>query len=248
MENKVLARVDGKEITQEELNFMRANLNPQVAQQFIGPEGEKHLIAELVNQKLLLVDALAQGFDKDPAYLEELDKLKDNLLTQFAVRKVLDSVGVTDEEAKAFYQNNPELFVTPEQIRASHILVAEEDKANELHQELQNGGDFALIAADHSTCPSAAAGGDLNYFSRGQMVPEFEEAAFALNIGDISAPVKTQFGYHIIKLTDKKEPQTHDFEQVQPNIIQNLTAQKQQEAYMQFLDTLKSKHSVEILG
>ena len=246
MDNKVLAKVDGKEITQADLDFMKANLNPQVAQQFLGPEGEKHLLSELINQKLLLLDALDKKMDEDSEYQEELEKLKENLLTQYAVRKVLDSIGISDEEAKDFYEKNPELFVSPGQIRASHILVEDEAKANELHAEIEAGGDFALLAADNSTCPSAAAGGDLNYFSRGQMVPEFEDAAFELEVGGVSKPVKTQFGYHIIKLTDKKEPVTHDFASVQPNIVQNLTAQKQQESYINFIEGLKENHKVEI--
>ena len=246
MDNKVLAKVDGKEITQADLDFMKANLNPQVAQQFLGPEGEKHLLSELINQKLLLLDALDKKMDEDSEYQEELEKLKENLLTQYAVRKVLDSIGISDEEAKDFYEKNPELFVSPGQIRASHILVEDEAKANELHAEIEAGGDIALLAADNSTCPSAAAGGDLNYFSRGQMVPEFEDAAFELEVGGVSKPVKTQFGYHIIKLTDKKEPVTHDFASVQPNIVQNLTAQKQQESYINFIEGLKENHKVEI--
>lgn len=246
MENKVLAKVDNLEVTQADLDFMRANLNPQIAQQFIGPEGEKQLLNELINQKLLLLDAIDKKFDEEAEFQEELEKLRENLLTQYAVKRVIDTASISDEEAKEFYESNPELFVTPGQIRASHILVEEEDLANKLYDDIVAGGDFALIAADNSTCPSAAAGGDLNYFSEGQMVPEFEEVAFALELDQVSKPVKTQFGYHIVKLTDRKDAVTHDFESVKPNIFQNLTAQKQQEVYLDFLEGLKGQHKVEI--
>ncbi len=244
--NKVLAKVDGMEITQEDFNFLRSNLNPQVAQQFIGPEGEKQLLNELINQKLLLIEALDKKFDEDAEFVSELAKLKENLLTQFAVKRVIDSAEVSEDEAKEFYIGHPDFFVSPEQIKASHILVDDEALAHKLYEDIVAGGDFALIAADNSSCPSAAAGGDLNYFSRGQMVPEFEEAAFALELNGISQPVKTQFGYHIIKLTDKKEALPHDFDSVKANIVQNLTAQKQQEVYMNYLNDLKASHNIEI--
>lgn len=246
MENKILAKVNGKSVTKSDLDFMFANLNPQLASQFIGPEGERRLLIELINQKLLLEHALDSKIEEEDSFKSELEKVKENLLSQFAVKKVIDSVSVSEEEAKKFYEEHPEYFASPEQVRASHILVAEEDKANELYEEIQNGGDFGLLAADHSTCPSAAAGGDLNYFTKGQMVPEFEEAVFALEPNQVSKPVKTQFGYHIIKLTDKKESSTASFEEAKDTIIQNLTAQGQHDHYNSFLEELKKKYPVEI--
>ncbi|MDO4710473.1 MAG: peptidylprolyl isomerase [Peptostreptococcaceae bacterium] len=246
MENKTLAIVNGKNVTRSDLDFMFANLNPQLASQFVGPEGEKKLLSELINQKLLLEYALESKIQEEDAFKTELEKLQENLLSQFAVKRVIDSAVVSEEDAKKFYEDHPEYFVSPEQIRASHILVADEDKANELYNEIQNGGDFALLAADHSTCPSAAAGGDLNYFSKGQMVPEFEEAVFALEKEEISKPVKTQFGYHIIKLTEKKESSTASFEDAKNTILQNLTAQAQHDKYNSFIDELKRKYPVEM--
>lgn len=248
MENKVLAKVDGKEITQADFDFMRSSLSPQIAQQFIGPEGEKHLLNELISQKLLFLDALDKKYNEEPTFKEELAKMEENLLTQYSVRKIIDSVKISDEDAKEFYNSNPELFVSPEQIRASHILIEDEELANKLYEDISSGEDFALVAADNSTCPSAASGGDLNYFSRGQMVPEFEEVAFEMALDEVSKPVTTQFGYHIIKLTDKKDSETHDFDAVKPNIVQNLGAQKQQEMYINYIENLKSGHNIEILG
>src|SRR5690606_24013284 len=103
-------------------------------------------------------------------------------------------------------------FETPEQVRASHILVDEKAKAEELLAQLKNGADFAELAKEHSKDGSAAQGGDLDYFGRGRMVAPFEEAAFALNVGEISDVVESQFGFHIIKLTDKKAAETATFE------------------------------------
>ena len=183
--------------------------------------------------------------EENDDFAEEFAKLKENFISQYSVRKILESVSVSDEEAEEFYKANPNLFVTPAQIRASHILVAEEEKAAELYAKIQSGESFEELAIDNSTCPSGVNGGDLNFFSKGQMVPEFEEAAYALEVGQVSEPVKTQFGYHIIKLTEKKEDQQHSFEEVLPNIIQNLTAQKQNETYFTHIDELRTKYTVE---
>ncbi len=245
MENKVLAKVGVYEVTESEVAYMLQSLSPQVASQFIGPEGEERLLAELINQKLLLCEAIENKFDENEDFIEEFAKLKENFLSQYSVKKIIGSVSVSEEEAKEFYEANPNLFVTPAQIRASHILVAEEEKANELYAKIQAGESFEELAIDNSTCPSGVNGGDLNYFSQGQMVPEFETAAYNLEVGQVSAPVKTQFGFHIIKLTEKKEDEVHGYDEVQPNIIQNLTAQKQNETYFSHLDGLKTKYTVE---
>ncbi len=246
MENKTLAIVNGNEIKKSDLDFMFANLSPQVASQFIGPEGEKKLLSELINQKLLLVDALESNMDASEEFELELAKLKENLLSQFAVKKIIGSVTTDEAEAKSFYDEHPEYFMSPAQIRASHILVSEEEKANQLYEQIQGGADFAELAKDNSSCPSSSVGGDLNYFGKGQMVPEFEEAVFALEINQVSKPVKTQFGYHLIQLTDKKEEDKVPFEQAKENIIQNLTAQKQHDTYNAHLEELRKKYKVEI--
>lgn len=245
MENKVLAKVGAYEVTQNDINHMMQNLSPQVASQFVGPEGEQRLLAEIINQKLLLCEAVEGKFEENADFVEEFEKVKENFLSQYTVKKIIGSVSVTEEEAKTFYDENQNLFVTPAQVRASHILVAEEEKANELYAKIQAGESFEELAIDNSTCPSGVNGGDLNFFGKGQMVPEFEAATYELEVGQVSAPVKTQFGYHIIKLTDKKEDELHAYEEVQPNIIQNLTAQKQNETYFNHIADLKNKYSVE---
>lgn len=245
MENKVLAKVGAYEVTQNDINHMMQNLSPQVASQFVGPEGEQRLLAEIINQKLLLCEAVEGKFEENADFVEEFEKVKENFLSQYTVKKIIGSVSVTEEEAKTFYEENQNLFVTPAQVRASHILVAEEEKANELYAKIQAGESFEELAIDNSTCPSGVNGGDLNFFGKGQMVPEFEAATYELEVGQVSAPVKTQFGYHIIKLTDKKEDELHAYEEVQPNIIQNLTAQKQNETYFNHIADLKNKYSVE---
>lgn len=246
MENKILAKVNGREISQNDINFMFSNLNPQLASQFVGPEGEKRLLDEAINQNLLLSYAKNENIENEESFKTELEKMKENLLSQFAIRKVIEKIEVSEEEAKTFYSEHPEYFSTKEQVRASHILVSDEETAKDLYNKIKNGDDFNKLAKEFSTCPSSSIGGDLNYFGKGQMVPEFEEAAFLLNVDEISQPVKTQFGYHIIKLTDKKESSIQDFEIVKNSIIQNLTAQKQHDSFNSFIKDLKTKYTVEI--
>jgi foldase protein PrsA len=126
---------------------------------------------------------------------------------------------ITDEDLKAFFEENKDQYNTPEMVRASHILVDTEEEAKQIAQQLKDGADFATLATEKSTdTMSAAVGGDLDWFGRGQMVEPFENAAFSLQVGQVSAPVKSDFGYHIIKLTDKKAAYEAVFEEVRADV------------------------------
>ena len=157
---------------------------------------------------------------------------------------------ITDSDAKDFYDNNPSLFMTTNQIRASHILVKTEDEAREIINQLNNGADFAQLAKEKSIGPSGPNGGDLGFFETGKMVKPFEDAAFALvNIGDYTKePVKTQFGYHVIKLTDKKEAGVSSFEEVKNSLIQQLTIQKNQIDLQKYGKELEDKAVIEYIN
>lgn len=136
---------------------------------------------------------------------------------------------VSDEEVEKFYNENESNFHTPEQIKASHILVKEEDTAKEVEAKIKDGADFAELAKQYSECPSKEKGGDLGLFGRGQMVPEFEKAAFELKVDQISGLVKTQFGYHIIQKTDAVESKKQDLADIQDKLkahLQNSEAEK----------------------
>ncbi|QQY80872.1 peptidylprolyl isomerase [Keratinibaculum paraultunense] len=145
-----------------------------------------------------------------------------------------------------FYNENKHFFQRPEMARASHILVDDEEKANEVLDEIDNGTSFEDAASKYSNCPSKANGGDLGKFSRGKMVPEFEEVAFSMEEGEISKPVKTQFGYHLIKLDYKKEPSISPLDEVKGQINQQLILMKQQQLYLDKAEELKKNYKVEI--
>ncbi len=189
--------------------------------------------------------------------------LKVYFASQLAVKKLVDKdlaskIVVTPEEVKAYYDGNPDTFKTPEMLRASHILVkvdktasAEEkakalEKIKAIQKRIRNGEDFAKVAKEVSDCPSKENGGDLNFFQKGQMVPPFENAAFAMKPGETSDIVETEFGYHIIRLTDQKPAGTMSFDEVKPRLEQHLKSEKMSQEFPKYVEALKSKAKIEI--
>lgn len=243
----IIAKVNGKEITQADMDLLIKTLGPQRAAQFQNEEGQKQLVDELVNQELFYFDAVDTDLESSEEFQAELAIAKANILKQLNIKKTLDTVTATEDDAKKFYEENKEKFVRPMTVTASHILVDTEEKADEIYAAIEGGKDFAEAATEFSSCPSKERGGDLGPFGKGQMVPEFEEAAFAMEVGKVSSPVKTQFGFHIIKLTDKTEEGTSPYEEVKAQIEQQLVIMGQNDAYFKKVDALKSKYTVEVL-
>ena len=212
MEKKILAKVGDKEISNIDIDNAIQGLDPYQAQQFQTEEGRKYVLEDLVNQELLYMYAKDNKIDEDEAFKKEMAEIEKNVLKQYVINQILTSVKLTDEEKQAFYEANKTNFSNPETANAKHILVDSEEKANEILAQIKAGDvTFEDAARANSTCPSKDQGGDLGTFGRGQMVPEFEEATFAMNVGDVSEPVKTQFGYHLIKLEAKNEPSIPDY-------------------------------------
>ena len=244
---KVLAVVNGKEIKEKDVDLLLKGLGPQQAAQFMSVEGKKRLLDELINQELFYSDAVDNNFEDEEEFKREFENMKITMLKQYAMSKLLASVRVDEEEIKKYYDEHKEMFKSPESVRASHILVKEESEANDILKEINNGLSFEEAAKKYSQCPSASIGGDLNYFTKGKMVPEFEQAAFSLDKDEISAPVKTQFGYHIIKVTDKKQEGIKSFEESRQQIYQMLLGMKQNKVYVDKIQELKGKYEVKIV-
>lgn len=192
------------------------------------------------------------------------DRLRADARVEIVIGKMLEKEAeaepeATDAEARAFYEKNPDKFKQGEAVRASHILLMVDEKADEatrkkvraeidkILKQARAGQDFAKLAKEHSQDGSAAQGGDLNFFGRGSMVPPFEEAAFALEPGQISDVVTTQFGYHIIKVTERKAATTVPLETVSAQVKQYLTQQKKKERVDAFIKNLKDKSRIEVL-
>lgn len=243
MEKKVLATVGEKEITNLDIENALKTLDPYQAMHFNNEEGKKQLLQDLVNQELFFIEAKEENLDSDERFKAEMKKIEENVLKQYAINKVLSSVSLTEEDKKAFFEANKASFNKPETASAKHILVDDEEKANDILAKINTGEvSFEDAAAQHSSCPSKDAGGDLGNFSKGQMVPEFEEAVFSMNKGELRGPVKTQFGYHIIKLDDLQKGGESTYEEVEAEIEKTLMYQKQNEVYTNKINDLKSKY------
>jgi len=202
---------------------------------------------------------------KTAEYGQDFDEIKQQIRKGMTYQKIVESqragkINITEEDAKKYYDENPTQFDVQEQVRASHILIKPDTtdpntdpnqakaqaktKIEDLLKQVQDGADFAELAKANSACPSAAQGGDLKFFARGKMVPPFEKAAFALEVGKVSDIVETQFGYHIIKVTDRKDATTISFEQARDNIIKRLTQQKQSELDNKYVESLKAEANI----
>ena len=174
-------------------------------------------------------------------------------------QKVASKIAITDEETNAYYTGNPQLFKQPEKVKASHILIKVEPTADdtkkaeaskkieEIQQKLKEGGDFAELAKEYSEGPSSAKGGDLGYFQRGQMVKPFEDTAFSMKANEVSGRVETRFGYHLIKVYDKKPEQTLAYADVKDKIAQRLKQEKVEKDATQYVENLKKDAKVEKL-
>ncbi len=244
-EGKILASIAGQNITDADVDAMVASL-AQRGQNYNTPEGRGMILEQLIHQKLLLIDATRNLYEREPAFKAELARLKEELLVNYAVNKAIESVRVTDEETKKFFDENPEQFVGAETANASHILVADEATANDLLAKIQNGEiTFEDAAKEYSSCPSSAEGGCLGDFGRGQMVPEFDEACFTMEIGELRGPVQTQFGYHLIKLNARSAAEPIPYESVKEQIRAKLTSEKQQNAYQSKINQLRILYPVD---
>jgi peptidyl-prolyl cis-trans isomerase C len=199
-----------------------------------------------------------KALDMDEKGLRDFTR-RDIVVANFIEQAIAAKIRVAEEETRKFYDQNPDKFKRGEMVRASHILLgvdvkasAEEkkkarEKAVKLRKELAAGADFASLARENSTCPSSKQGGDLGFFGKGQMVPPFEQVAFALKPGEISDVVETQFGYHVIKLVEKKAADTVDFKDARPRIEEYLKNQKIQAALNAYLAEARKGATVEVL-
>ena len=247
MENKVLAVVGGKEITENDLMEI-VKRYPENRQGFFSTEqGKKQLLDQVIGLQLMYEFGKENKYDETDAYKAEVEKLSKELLTQMVVNKVLSEVTVTDEEVKDFYNKNKQMFMQPETVSAKHILVDSEEGCKKIREEIVEGGlTFEEAARKYSSCPSKEQDGNLGEFSKGMMVPEFEKVAFELPIGEVSEPVQTQFGYHLIKVDSKNEPKVQELEDVRETVVNQLIQQNQQKKYFEFINELKNKYGVEI--
>lgn len=241
-EDAVVAKVGKLEITESELDLAIANLDPQLAQL---PDEQKKIAAlsGAIDVKLLAGNADGEGLKDDAEFKKRMQFIADRELHNIYFKKhVVDAV--TEDEVKARYDK--EIAALPKQVEVSarHILVKTEEEAKAIIAELDAGKDFIELAKAKSTDPNKSEGGDLGYFTKGRMVPEFEEVAFAMEKGTYSkTPVKTQFGFHVIKVEDKRDAAPPAYETVAQQVRQLVMRDK----YLAIIEKAKAEQKVEIL-
>jgi peptidyl-prolyl cis-trans isomerase C len=217
----VVATVGDQTITEADLGFAAEDLGQELSN--VPPDQRRaFLLTVLIDMKVMAKAARDASMDQSEVYKQRLGYLEDRALRRaYFTERIANSV--TPDAVKAAYDDYVKTFVPQEEVRASHILVATEADAKAIEEELKKGASFEQIAKEKSMDPSGAkTGGDLGYFTRGMMVKPFEDAAFALDVGQISDPVQSQFGWHIIKVVDKKQTAAPAFEQVAPQLQQQI--------------------------
>jgi peptidyl-prolyl cis-trans isomerase C len=237
----VMARVNGVEIKQSDLALAEEDVGADI--QAASPEAKRdHLIAYLADIIMVTQAADQKNVADNPDFKRRLAFLRNKLLMGFELQEATKSA-VSEEALHQTYDDAVKSTGNQEEVRARHILVENEDEAKAILEQLKGGGDFAALAKEKSKDPGAAEGGDLGYFTKDQMVPEFAEVAFKMYPGQLSNPVKTQFGWHIIKVEDKRTKQPPEFEKVKDQIEAFLTRKAQTD----FIAKLRQSGKIERL-
>jgi peptidyl-prolyl cis-trans isomerase C len=244
---KVIATVNGSKITSDDFDREVKALPEYIRAMANTPQGKKEMVDTLVMRELILQQAAKDGVDKSKEVEEKLAELKKRIIVDTYLKKKVETESkISDEELKKFYDQNLDKFKSGEQIRASHILVKTEQEAQAILDQLKKGANFEELAKAKSADTSAAKGGDLGWFGKGNMVPAFEKAAFGLKEGQISGIVKSDFGYHIIKLTGKRAAGTRSLDEVKEQIKAAIMPQKQQQIFLKLKEDLKKGAKIEL--
>ena len=233
----VVARVNGVDITQSDIALADEDVGGDM--QNASPEAKReHLISYLADIIMVTQAAEKKNLGDNPDFKRRLAFLRNKLLMGFGLQEEAKAA-ITDEAMHQTYDEAVKSQGGQEEVRARHILVETEDEAKAILEQLKGGADFATLAKEKSKDPGAAEGGDLGYFTKDQMVPEFAEVAFKMYPGQLSNPVKTQFGWHIIKLEDKRTKQPPDFAKVKDQIEAFLARKAQTEYITKLRQTAK---------
>jgi len=239
----ILASFGDKTITLGEFN----ELWEEVPEEYKLQLDKSMVLDQMISEKLLIQETKNMGLEEDKDVLEQIKKMTEQILVQALIeREILNKVKVNDEEVLEYYEQNKDSFTEKEQVHLYNILLETEEEAQNILEQLKAGEDFSEIAIEKSSGPSAAQGGDLGYVAKGTIIPEIEEVVFALESEELSEVVKTDFGFHILKISDKKAETVKTLEEVKEGILQTLLPDKQKEAFENLLEELKGKVEIEI--
>jgi peptidyl-prolyl cis-trans isomerase C len=239
-ENQVVAKVGNRSITVADLNARIQNVTYSSWEDEYKKRND--ILNGIINDQLMIAAAQEQGLDQDPAFHQKMRSAERNaLLEQLYRKEVLDKSKPSEKEIKAAYDK------MGWELRARHILVGTEEEAKKLREEIMNGADFAQLAKEHSNDPSTKdKGGDLGYFGWGKMVPAFQDTVYAMEIGEVSLPVQSRFGWHIIKLEDRRTVDRPDWAEEKDRIERKLTSDRSKVVAEEYVTTLKEKSNIQI--
>lgn len=258
-ENTVVATVNGEKITKEELyNFLvqsngKEALDVLIVEKIVRLEAEKENISITDDEIKAEMDEMIESFGGEDSFNTALEyygvskaNIEYDIEMNLYLEKLLTSViEITEDEMKAYFEENKDSFAQKEEVKARHILVEDEETALEVKEKLDSGGDFEELAKEYSTDSSSENGGDLGYFRKGEMVSEFENVAFSLKVGEISEPVKSQFGYHIIKVEDRIEAKEANYEDSKEEVREKIFEQKYPSAYNTWVQEKLQEYNIE---
>ncbi|AWI33590.1 peptidylprolyl isomerase [Helicobacter apodemus] len=248
---KTFAKVNGEEVTDKDITLLMRAM-PGVSFDQLPQEGKEQVINQAIERKLLIEQSKKDKIQNTKEYKEAIANAQDDLMLEVWMRQKLDKIKVSSAEIKSFYDENKAGFIQPDLIKARHILVSSEEDAKRIISDLKKSGTnvlskFEELAKIKSKDGSAQNGGDLGWFDKNQFIPEFSEAAFKLKKGSYTqTPVKSQFGYHIIYVDDKKPSATLSLKEVEGQIENNLKISKFQDTIKKESDELRKKAKIEI--
>lgn len=257
----VLAKVGPVTITMSDFNRMISYYDDEKKKALeANPTYKAIILQRLVQGMVLSKIAYEKGFDKKPDIKEQVELLtRDFIATQYLSREIADKIQASEEDMRLYYKVHESEFKTPEAIRARHILIKAEKSATQetkkkaqekigaILKRAKNGEDFAKLASELSEDPGTKAkGGDLGFFPRGKMVPEFEAIAFSMKLGEVSGIIETEFGYHIVKIEEKKEPAIEPYENVKDKIREKVLNELKRAYVDEYMEKVMKDASVEV--
>ncbi len=240
----ILARFDGDQITETDFNKKLKGLPTEIRVAAI--RRKKEFIEDMAAEHFLLKEAQRRKIEMDPDVKELLKTARKKIIIAKLIETEVDKklkLGV--DEASQYYESHSSEFMTPLLFRASHILVKTQALADKIREEVLAGADFEEVARRVSVDTTAQRGGDLGFFQKGQFVPEFEATVLSMKKGELGPVVKTQFGFHIVKLTDRVEPRLREFRAVKKMVEERLLNEKRASHFKAYLEKLKGKTQIE---
>ena len=241
---QVLARFDGTQITDQDF-FKKIQTLPQALQK-VAMGRKNELIEDMAAEHFLMKEAGRQGLDKESDVQDLIRAAQKKIVIAKLIDKEVDKkIIIKPEEVSQYYEFHKEEFMTPLLMRASHILVKTEEEAREVRSAIDQGAGFEETARRKSIDASAVRGGDLGVFQKGQFIPEFEEEVLQMKKGEIRGPVKTQFGYHVIRLNDRMEPRLRDFPSVKNIAQERLINERRARLFKDYVEKLKGNIKIE---